>query len=129
MNTKSKDKIKKLISGPYEPTLADCNRIYKEYSLNKGEVAAVLSDVFNWLAQEPYSCNHKRGTLYLRAEADVQQVLCVHYIYVIDNEIILEGKMGSEDDISDWSLDKCSSVIKEMMMEYSYSYDFHNTDL
>lgn len=104
------------MSGPYEPNLADCNRIYKEYSLNKGEMAAVLSDVFNWLAQEPYSCNYKNGTLYLRAEADVQQILCIHYIYVINNEIVLDEKIGSEDDISNWSLDKCLSVIKETLI-------------
>lgn len=117
MNTKSKDIIEKLMSGPYEPSLADCNRIYKEYSLNKGEISAVLSDVFDWLAQEPYRCNYKGGTLYLRAESDIHQVLCVHYIYVINNKIILDGKVSSEDDISDWSLVKYSSIIKEMVAE------------
>lgn len=117
MNAKSKDKINKLMSGPYEPSLTDCNRIYKEYSLNKNEVAAVLSDVFNWLAQEPYSRNYKNGTLYLRAEADAQYVLCVHYIYTDNSKIILDEKVGLEDDMSNWSLDKYLSLIKEMVME------------
>lgn len=117
MDVKSKDIIKKLMSGSYEPSLADCNRIYKEYSLNKGEMAVVLSDVFGWLAQAPYSCNYKRGALYLRAEADVQQILCVHYIYANDNGIILDEKVGLEDDMSPWPLAKYSSIIKEMITE------------
>lgn len=119
MDVKAKDKIKKIMSGPYEPSLADCNRIYKEYSPNKGEIAAVLSDVFDWLAQAPYSCNYKRGTLYLRAEANVQQVLCVHYIYANDNGIVLDERVGSEDDISNWSLDKYSSIIKKIIDDFN----------
>lgn len=111
------DKIKKIISSTYEPSLADCNRIYKEYSLNKGEVASVLSDVFNWLAQKPYSCDYKDGSLYIRAEADVQEVLCVHYLYIVNNEIILNEKISTENDISNWSLKKCSSIIKKMVTE------------
>lgn len=50
-NVEIKKKIIKIMSGSYEPTLADSIRIYKEYCINKGEVSAILSEVYKWLAQ------------------------------------------------------------------------------
>lgn len=74
-------KIDQLMSGSYEPSLSDVKRIYGEYSLNKGELSAVLSDVFNWLSQEPLMVQYMQGKLYARAEADKDEILAIHYIY------------------------------------------------
>ena len=81
MNSMDKNKIESLMSGSYEPTLSDIKRIYNEYSLNKGEIAGVLSDVFGWLAQDPIQYEYKNGTIYARAEVDDEDILVIHFIF------------------------------------------------
>ena len=39
-------KIAKMMEGNYEPSLADSIRIYKEYKINKGELASILSEIY-----------------------------------------------------------------------------------
>ena len=118
MNSKNNAKIQKLITGSYEPTLADCKRIYNDYSLNKG-LAGVLSDVFEWLSQEPISRTYKGGTAYLRAEADKDMILCVHCIFLNDKNVFIDEKFGNFDDITIYSLKSFfSDVIKDYIDEY-----------
>ena len=115
---KNNEKIEALMSGCYEPTLADCTRIYKEYSFNKGEIAAVLSDVFNWLTQEPICHKYMDGTIYLRAEACSKEVLCVHYIYANEIKgIVIDEKIACDDDITDQKLISFLSEVKNEIKE------------
>lgn len=82
---KIEKEIEKMMSGPYDPTRADADRIYQEYADNKGWLAGVLSDVYAWLYQQPYHCVYKGGDLYIRAEVFAEDpngdILAYHYIY------------------------------------------------
>lgn len=118
MNSKNNAKIRKLMTGSYEPTFADCRRIFNDYSLNEG-LAGVLSDVFEWLSQEPISRTYKGGTVYLRAEADKYMVLCVHCIFLKGKNVFIDEKFGDFDDITTYSLKSFfSNAIKGYIDEY-----------
>lgn len=87
--TKFKKKIQKMMSSSYEPSLADSNRIYKEYCINEGRISEVLSDVYDWLAQEPICIDYKKGKIYMRCEAtNSPDILCVHYFYINEEKNI-----------------------------------------
>ena len=116
MDTINKKKIETLMSGCYEPTLSDVKRIYREYSSNKGEIAGVLSDVFGWLAQDVIQHVYKNGKIYARAEADDEDVLVIHFIYINEiDEVFIEHKLGSDEDITNTPLEGYIPEIKQII--------------
>lgn len=116
MDTTNKYKIESLMSGCYEPTLLDVKRIYNEYSLNKGEIAGVLSDVFGWLAQDPMQYEYKNGKIYARAEVDDEDILVIHFIYINEmDEVFIEQKLGNEEDITSTTIENYIPDIKRII--------------
>lgn len=116
MDATNKHKIESLMSGCYEPTLSDVKRIYNEYSLNKGEIAGVLSDVFGWLAQDVIQCEYKNGKIYARAEVDVEDILVIHFIYINEmDEVFIEQKLGDDEDITSATLESYIPDIKRII--------------
>ena len=111
-------KIAKMMAGNYEPSLADSIRIYKEYRINKGELAGILSDIYSWLAQKPICVDYKHGKLYMRCEMiGSEELFAIHYIYInAEKNIALENFFSQEDrDITDSSIKELVPLAKEMV--------------
>lgn len=111
-------KIAKMMEGNYEPSLADSIRIYKEYKINKGELASILSEIYSWLAQNPICVDYKHGKLYMRCEMlNDSELFFVHYIYVNkEKNITLENYFSQGDsDITDSSIKELVPLAKEMV--------------
>jgi len=109
-------KIAKMMVGNYEPSLADSIRIYKEYRINKDELAGILSDIYSWLAQEPICVDYKHGKLYMRCEViGSPDLLAIHYIYINkEKNIALENFFSQGDsDITDSSIKELVPLAKE----------------
>lgn len=118
--TKFEKKIQKKMSSSYEPSLADSNRIYKEYCINEGRISEVLSDVYDWLAQEPICIDYKKGKIYMRCEAtNSPDILCVHYFYINEEKNIkIEDFISDGDgDIIDSSIKSLTAMVKEAIQE------------
>lgn len=118
MDAINKNKIESLMSGCYEPTLSDVKKIYNEYSLNKGEIAGILSDVFGWLAQGAIQDEYKNGKIYARAEVDNEDILVIHFIYVNEkDEVFIEQKLGNDEDITNATLESYIPDIKQIIKD------------
>ena len=101
--SRAKQVIKKIMSGPYDPTKADTIRIYDYYYCegNKGKMAGCLMDVYEWLDQEPVCIDHQGGKLYVRFEVckGDSDIFYAHYCYADQaGSLMLEGYVGEEDD-------------------------------
>ena len=117
---KIEKKINKMMREKYEPSLTDSIRIYKEYKINKGELAAILSEIYAWLAQEPICIDYKHGKLYMRCEmTNSAELFAIHYIYINEEEdIALENFLFKGDnDITDSSIRSLVSLVKEVICD------------
>ena len=120
-------KIEEIMMGSYEPTLADSIRIYKNYCINKGEISVILSEVYKWLAQEPLKIEYKDCELYARCECDVEEVLCVHAIYLSKQQnVAIEDKYSWGDaEITDFALKELMQQIKNSIEEEIITLDMY----
>lgn len=120
----SRKKAEKLVDmikeEPYEPTLADCNRIYRDYAaLNPGEVADCMREAFAYLSQPPLIKEYRGGMIYARAEISKDCEPVVHYVYLSD-DFASEDSFGISEDLGyDFSskLKEVLSDIKEFIGE------------
>jgi len=114
--TKFENKIRKMMEGSYEPTQADVVRIYKEYSCNKDEISAILSEVFGWLSQEPICVEYKQGRIYMRCEAtSSEELLWIHYFYINEKiNLAIENfvSQGNED-ITEKNIKNLVELVKD----------------
>ena len=119
--------ITEIMEGCYIPSLADSIRIYKEYRENKEELAAILSEVYEWLAHEPVCIDYKHGKLYMRCEMqkpeELGNLFVVHYIYINpEKNVAIENYFSEGDgDITESPQKELISLAKEMVREDMYT--------
>lgn len=111
-------------NGPYEPTLQDCIQIYNSYSVNTGEIASCLSDVYKYLSRDLISTEYKGGEIWARAEWDQEEELpTIHYIFKNDTVLIDNKITCLDEDVLDMDLKRLIATIKSSIREDLTEYD------
>lgn len=114
-----KNDIKKIMSGCYVPTKSDVIRIYDEFSKSneKSELSSILSDVFDWLSQEPQSISYKNGVIYVRPELNTEDIFVYHVIFIDERKNLYIDEKLSNDNIFEMTIKDYLPSIKEFIAE------------
>ena len=110
---------KRILRGPYDPTIEDARRIVKTFRVEGeyGTLAATIKDVYSWLAQEPVCVNLMGGDLCARFEIRDNgkgDICCAHYCYINDKEdVMCEGFLYDDEglEIVNWKLSEYVKLV------------------